>query len=204
MTVQELVSLNPKEIRKNESLMRSYVELYEGAFSLKPNCAPCTFKKDFKKLQKYINQGGEISPQNQKQMATTNKKWKVLKRHNNQILSYKKKGRTYRSFGRLATDEFIDEFLKYSKIADRKKYFEALTATKPESTGKAEKTTKNETQEFEAQTEETKDVENSQNESQEADAPGEESASENIEEAEAAQEVKDALPRKPRGRKANK
>ena len=57
MTLEELVKLNPNTIRRDSSLMPLYIDYYTAAFGKAPNCAPCTFKSDFKKLQKYVTNG---------------------------------------------------------------------------------------------------------------------------------------------------
>lgn len=126
---KELLNKGAKAIRSDNNLMRSYVDLYKSVFSYEPNCAPCTFSNDFEKLRKRVLT--ESSTQSQK--LTTMGNYKLKKRHQNEILTYKKDGRPFRSYGYTMTDDFAENFLKNATKEERKKrekMFEELPSKK--------------------------------------------------------------------------
>ena len=51
MELKELVKLDSQKVRRDSNLMRLYINYFKDAFSFEPNCAGCTFSKDFKKLK---------------------------------------------------------------------------------------------------------------------------------------------------------
>lgn len=127
MTTKELVSLNPKKIRNNNELMQLYIQKFEAAFSFKPNCAGCTFSKDFNKLKKHVASSGKPTVINLKQ--ETMSAYKIKPKFRAQILTYVKDKRSYRTYGRNISDQFAKEFLTHGteeQIAERRKMFDAI------------------------------------------------------------------------------
>lgn len=132
MTTKELVSLNPRKIRHNNELMQLYIQQFEAAFSYKPNCAGCTFNKDFNKLKKHVNSGSKSTIINLK--PETMSVYKIKPKFRAQILTYIKDKRPHRTYGRNITDAFAKEFLKHGtkeQIAERKKMFTISEQSKP-------------------------------------------------------------------------
>lgn len=132
MTTKELVSLNPRKIRHNNELMQLYIQQFEAAFSYKPNCAGCTFNKDFNKLKKHVNSGSKSTIINLK--PKTMSVYKIKPKFRAQILTYIKDKRPHRTYGRNITDAFAEEFLKHGtkeQIAERKKMFTISEQSKP-------------------------------------------------------------------------
>lgn len=129
-TVEELVRLNPKTIRRDEKLMRFYIEVYKDAFSIEPNCAGCTFNRDFKKLKNFVAKGGRsnVKPKNVEIMSSK-RKYTIKPQFKNTILTYRVGNRPFRAYGRSASDEFIEKFLSEGtkeQITERKKMFANL------------------------------------------------------------------------------
>src|SRR5690554_6189851 len=127
MTTKELVSLNPSKIRNNNELMQLYIQKFEAAFSYKPNCAGCTFSKDFNKLKKHVNSGGKSTIINLKSETMSN--YKIKPKFRAQILTYVKDKRSYRTYGRNISDQFAKEFLTHGTddhLAERRKMFDVL------------------------------------------------------------------------------
>lgn len=131
MTTKELVSLNPRKIRHNNELMQLYIQKFEAAFSYKPNCAGCTFNKDFNKLKKHVNSGSKSTIINLK--PETMSAYKIKPKFRAQILTYVKDKRSYRTYGRNISDQFAKEFLTHGteeQLAERKKMFDAIPSQK--------------------------------------------------------------------------
>lgn len=127
MTTKELVSLNPKKIRNNNELMQLYIQQFEAAFSYKPNCAGCTFNKDFNKLKKHVNSGSKSIIINLK--PKTMSVYKIKPKFRAQILTYIKNKRPYRAYGRNITDSFAKEFLTHGteeQLSERRKMFDSI------------------------------------------------------------------------------
>ena len=128
MDVQSLVKLNPKKVRNDENLMRLYIDCYKDAFSVEPDCAPCTFTRDFDKLKKAILTG----PVKLKErvlktpnMAKTKKpKYELKRKYRSQIFTYREGKKPFRTYGHLMTDEFAEKFIENS--ADEKQKQERL------------------------------------------------------------------------------
>lgn len=127
MTTKELVSLNPRKIRHDNELMQLYIQKFEAAFSYKPNCAGCTFNKDFNKLKKHVNSGSKSTIINLKSEAMS--AYKIKPKFRAQILTYVKDRRSYRTYGRNISDQFAKEFLTHGtedQLAERRKMFDVL------------------------------------------------------------------------------
>lgn len=127
MTTQELVNLDPNVVRNDNDLIRLYIEAYKGVFGFTPNCAPCTFNDDFKRLKNAVKKSGENNVITIKEEKMENFELKI--EYLNDIHSYKKDDQTYRIYGYLMTDDFAKEYLANGtkdEIEDRKKYFKTL------------------------------------------------------------------------------
>ena len=125
MTASEFVKLNPQTVRNSANLMQGYIELFSETFGRKPDCAGCTFKRDFGRLLKKLQTGAE--PTTLKSMSTPT--FKLKKGYADKILSYKKDNRMHRTYGRTADEAFVKAFLKHGtkeEIAERKAIFEVL------------------------------------------------------------------------------
>lgn len=126
MTAQELILKDPKEIRKSESLMDLYIQIFQETFNRKPDCAGCTFKNDFSKLVTALKIGIQKTETMSKNSGKT---FKLKKGFADKILSFKKGQRTFRTYGRDASDDFVNEFItegSEAQIAQRKEMFETL------------------------------------------------------------------------------
>lgn len=129
MTAKELALTNPKEIRKSSDLMRLYIKLYEDAFSVTPNCAGCTFNRDFKKFKRAILQNGTINNNQINIKIMETKGFKIKAKHRSEILTYRIGTQPYRSYGRSMTLTFALNYLKHGtkkQIEARKKQFAVL------------------------------------------------------------------------------
>lgn len=111
MTLEEFIALDPKKIRRSEGLMRLFVEFYEAAFSLKPNCAGCTFNKGFGRLKIYAKKGTTKTI-----VMKSEKKTFLLKpKYRSKILTYKENGKTYRKYGHSIDEDFANKLVEYGK-----------------------------------------------------------------------------------------
>lgn len=126
MTAKELVKLPAKKIRNTEELMRLYIGYYEDAFSLQPNCAPCTFSKDLTKLKNFLLTGTRRKAENTNTMKNTEQKYVVKRKHRSQIFTYKKDGKPFRIYGHLMTDDFAKAFIKAAANKEEKAKREAM------------------------------------------------------------------------------
>lgn len=109
MTLEEFVRLDPSQIRKSERLMQLFVDFYEAAFSFKPKCARCAFKKGFKKLRQYSTTGTQkIS---KFETMETIKTFRLKKKYLTKILTFKKDGVTYRKYGNRIDEAFAKELV---------------------------------------------------------------------------------------------
>lgn len=108
MTAKEFVSIDAKQIRASEELMQLFVNFYEAAFFIKPNCGGCIFNAGFKKLKKFhsINQKNNINFEVMKE-----KTFKINRKYLSDILTYKKDGVTYRKYANKMTEEFALELI---------------------------------------------------------------------------------------------
>jgi len=122
MGIEELKNMDANKVRNNSSLMRLYIEIFEQTFGYKPNCAGCTFKKDFQKL---INSKKTTTTLK----TTTMKKTFKLKRITGRILTYKINGRPIRKYDNKLTEDFVIGYLTHGteqELEERRKQFEIL------------------------------------------------------------------------------
>lgn len=124
MSIEEFLSKNPHDIRRNAELMQQYIDLYVAAFSLKPNCAGCSFNKDYQRLKKHYeslhsNKKNTIfadNINNLKNISTMDKKFEVKRMQRNIIHTYiDARGKAKRSYGYNMTYEFALELVKQGK-----------------------------------------------------------------------------------------
>lgn len=144
MELKEFVGLKPSEIRRDKGLMQLYVDFYEAAFFLKPNCIGCSFKSGFKKLKKYANNGEKTVNlvENTKPMET--KTFILKNQYKLKILSYKKDGVTHRKYGHSITEDFARELVK----AGRTEIFAKLPASGSAITAVVDEITKDKNKEY--------------------------------------------------------
>lgn len=119
MTVEELITKSAHEVRGNRDLMERYLLEYEAKFGRRPNCAGCTFSKDW---QKFVNSFKPQRIKNQIQMDTTFK----LKKVSNKIYTYWIDGKPQRKYDNKMTEEFAIGYLTNGtpeQIEERKKQF---------------------------------------------------------------------------------
>lgn len=144
MTIEELAAQNASEIRRNENLMRLYMKYYKDVFFSVPNCASCSFKRDFKKFQKAVLGGNvmkNVKPYKTIEMARNENDFELKRQHQYDILAYRKDGRPYRSYGNKLTSKFVSEFLENGterQLEERRKMFKRLPGEKPNETEKTQ------------------------------------------------------------------
>lgn len=134
MDVRELITRSGNEVRRSPDLMELYLVEFEKVFGKRPNCAGCTFQKDW---QRFVNSFRLNKEKNQVIMDVTfkYKGGKVL------MLTYWMDGKPYRKYSNRLTEEFVMGYLTYGteeQIAERKKEFLVL----PESFREVKKETK--------------------------------------------------------------
>lgn len=124
MSIEEFLSKNPHDIRRNAEMMQQYIDLYVAAFSLKPNCAGCSFNKDYQRLKKHYeslhsnkkNTTFADNSNNLKNISTMDKKFEVKRMKRNVIHTYiDARGKAKRSYGYNMTYEFALELVKQGK-----------------------------------------------------------------------------------------
>lgn len=139
MEVEELVNISPIKIRSDETLMRLYIQFYKDAFLVAPDCAGCTFTRDFNKLKNKINGTGV----NVYIKSQTMKNYVLNPKYKNNIHTYVKNNRPYRTYGHLMTDEFAESYLKEGtkeQIKEREKLFDKLPSTEASKEKKVQET----------------------------------------------------------------
>jgi hypothetical protein len=114
MNLNEFVRLNPKEIRASKELMQTFILLYESAFSFKPSCAGCTFKKGFNKLKSFAKSNKKILKFDEIKVIMKNT-FLLKKQYKLKILTYKKDGKIYRSYGYNLTEDFATQLVANGK-----------------------------------------------------------------------------------------
>lgn len=115
MTLHEFVKLNANEIRRDKGLMQLYVNFYEAAFSLIPNCIGCSFKSGLKKLRNYAKLGEKTVNLVKKSKPMKTKSFILKKQYQLKILTYKRDGVTHRKYGHSLDEEFARELVKAGK-----------------------------------------------------------------------------------------
>lgn len=125
MSVNELILMNSREVRKNPDLMAIYIESFKNQFGYKPNCAGCTFNSDFQKLKNAVSGKNKQTTTKPIIMSKTFKLYHVK----GEILTYKKGKKTIRQYDNRMTEEFAIGFLTNGtpkQIEERKKLFRVL------------------------------------------------------------------------------
>lgn len=128
MSPEELIKIQPKKILRDEKLTRRYIEIYTAFFGKAPSCTGCSINKDINRLK------NAIFDKDKKLNKMEKRKFKLKTAYNGQILSFKKDSRTFHSYGRVANDEFLKDFIQYGmrpkSEEDRKKMFSILEEDK--------------------------------------------------------------------------
>src|SRR6478736_3997736 len=123
MTVNELILLDKRKVRRDSNLMSLYLLYFKETFKYAPNCAGCSFGSDWQKLVNFYSKKVEkkVTLQKENVMSTIS-----IKRIQGKILAYKKDGRTFRQYDNILTDSFVKEYLSNGteeEIAERRKLF---------------------------------------------------------------------------------
>lgn len=124
MTRQELILKGGDKVRRDESLILSYLEEFEKLFGYKPKCTGCTFSKDWKKFVNYSQQT-KSKPFKMK----TDKTFELNRAAKSKIHTYKIGKEPFRTYGNTMTEDFAKAFLTNGtkeEIAERKKLFVKL------------------------------------------------------------------------------
>jgi hypothetical protein len=132
MTLEELLSNDASVIRKNEELMNLFIHYYKEVFSYIPSCVGCSFKRSYRKLKKFSQNGEKTLPlikmQKQKKMKNS---FLLKKSERLKIHSYTKNGVKYRRYGNAIDEAFARElvaagksdiFLKLPDMGEEGKY----------------------------------------------------------------------------------
>lgn len=129
MTLQELISAGKDQVRSSPDLMSAYIEHFLRIFGRNPDCAPCTFDHDWRRLL----ESQSIQIQKLKIMSTKS----FVLRDQHKIYTYvveNKKTKTrkpVRTFGNIMTEEFASNYLKIGSpevLEARKAEFKVLPA----------------------------------------------------------------------------
>ena len=117
MTLGEFVKIEPQIIRRDNELMQLYINFYEAAFFLIPNCVGCSFKSGFKKLKQYAIHGEKNINFDKNIIEMKNPKTFLLKPiYQTKILTYVDSDkRIHRTYGYSLTEEFANELVKAGK-----------------------------------------------------------------------------------------
>lgn len=115
MTLKELTSLSPNRVRRDNHLMPLFTAMFKEAFLIEPRTCCGGFKPDFKKLKRYA-EGDTSAKKNQIRTLKNNtmaREFKIKRKFLNKILTYRLDGRTFRVYGKLAGDQFLQDYLTY-------------------------------------------------------------------------------------------
>src|SRR5690606_24313406 len=121
---QELILKGGDKVRRDESLILSYLEEFEKLFGYKPKCAGCSFSKDWKKFVNYSQQ-----TKSKTFKMKTDKTFELKKDARSKIQTYKIGKQPFRTYGNTMTEDFAKAFLTNGtkeEIAERKKLFVTL------------------------------------------------------------------------------
>ena len=125
MTKEDLIKAGKNQVRNNPDLMSAYKKIFSQEFGREPDCAGCTFNRDWERLTNSTN--------TQIQEIMSDKSFKL--KNNAIIYSYdvedKKAGRKLRkrAYGNVMSEEFAENYLTHGtehEIAERKKQFAIL------------------------------------------------------------------------------
>lgn len=125
MDAKDLIALGGREVRRDSDLMTAYINAFQSYFGHKPNCAGCTFNKDFEKLKRAVNKGNGSLIIKTKTMDKTFKLFSVK----GEILTYKVGKKVVRQYDNRMTEEFAIGFLTNGtkdELEERKKLFKKL------------------------------------------------------------------------------
>lgn len=120
------------KVRRDESLILSYLKEFEKLFGRKPKCVGCTFKTDWKKFVNYSQQTKSKTFKMKK-----DKTFELKKDAKSKIHTYKIGKQPFRTYGNTMTDDFVLAFLTNGtkqEIAERKKLFVRLPEEEVKST----------------------------------------------------------------------
>ena len=125
MTKEDLIKAGKNQVRNNPDLMSAYKKIFSQEFGREPDCAGCTFNRDWERL---------TNPSNSKNQEIMSDKTFRLKRTDiiyTYYLDNKKSGRkdTFRRYGNVMTEDFAENYLTHGteqQIAERKKQFAIL------------------------------------------------------------------------------
>jgi hypothetical protein len=107
MTAEELINLGASKVRNTPNLMASYIAIFSDTFGKAPNCAGCTFTKDFNTLKNYVNRETRNPLKSQIMKAKTFK----LKKINGTIHTYRVGRKPVRMYDNRMTEAFAIAYL---------------------------------------------------------------------------------------------
>lgn len=124
MTVEELIKAGKSSVRNSPALMAQYKILFKQVFGREPDCAGCTFNRDWERL----------ANNSQKKLQVMSDKTFRLKKPGiiySLDIEDKKLKRTIRRrvYGNIMSEDFANDFLSIgskSEIEERKKLFAVL------------------------------------------------------------------------------
>lgn len=107
MTTEELINKGATKVRNSPNLMAFYITLYTDIFGKAPNCAGCTFTKDFNTLKNHVNKETHNPIKSKIMKAKTFK----LKKINGTIHTYKVGRTPVRMYDNRMTEAFAIAYL---------------------------------------------------------------------------------------------
>ena len=131
MTREELITKGEHKVRRDADLMLSYLEEFEKLFGRKPDCAGCTFKKDWARFSKGSVNNNTVNNFTMK----TKKTFELVGKANSIIHTYRVGKIPKRTYGNKMSEEFALAYLSNGtkqEIELRKGYFKTLPKVKVE------------------------------------------------------------------------
>lgn len=125
MTPEELINIGATKVRNSPNLMASYIAIFTDIFGKAPNCAGCTFTKDFNTLKNHVNKETHNLIKSKIMKAKTFK----LKKINGTIHTYKVGRTPVRMYDNRMTEAFAIAYLTNGtpeEIEARKALFSVL------------------------------------------------------------------------------
>ena len=125
MTIEELILIGKEQVRSNAGLLESYKKLFKEKFGREPDCAGCTFNRDWVRLTSNVTTPNPT--------VMSNKTFDLI--NQGKIYSYdildKKTNRTkrVRTYGNKMTEDFASAYLTNGtdeELAVRRKEFRTL------------------------------------------------------------------------------
>lgn len=123
MTVDELIKAGKSSVRNSPALMAQYKVLFKQVFGREPNCAGCTFNRDWERL---TNSNNKIEIMSDKTFRL--KKPGIIYSLDIEDKKFKRTIRK-RVYGNIMSEEFANDFLTIgskAEIEERKKLFAVL------------------------------------------------------------------------------